>query len=127
MTQRQRFWVRQAACWLGLWFLCGCDGPVGAVQPAPASRLDTVKIQELIAVYMGKTLHKTLYVNVVPPGGDWQKTFSNSSWGLPDVQAAIDEGERACRNYAGSKQTDPNRCVPVYIDEQKVLDWSIYQ
>jgi hypothetical protein len=111
-----------------LWFLNGCDGPVGAVQSAPAARIDVVKMQEQVAIYMSKPLHKAFYVNVAPPGPDALKTFSASSWNRAEVQTAIDEGEQNCRDLAVSKyQTDPNRCVPVYVDEQKVLDWSIYQ
>jgi hypothetical protein len=97
----------------------GCDEQASpaAVQQQTAYQQNLLRHQEIVAQYMAKPLHKAFYLNPVT------RNFSRS-WGAPDVQTAIDQAEKRCKEAAAG--VAPDRCVPIYVDEQEMLDWHNY-
>jgi hypothetical protein len=105
--------------------LASCETPPAAAPAAQArpSKIDSQRIQEDVAMYLGRPLHKAFFINT-----SGTRYYANWS-GHPedDAQTATDHEAARCRGLAPRFKADPSRCTPIYIDEQKVLDWSIYQ
>jgi hypothetical protein len=99
--------------------LPGQAGYQGPPARPSTPRLDEIKMQEIIAKYMVKPLHKALFMNLV----DFTASGVANE---PELQAAIDKSDQECRDHASSQGVDPKRCTPIYVDEQQMLDWKSY-
>jgi hypothetical protein len=137
--------IRLRIFWLGLLFLGGCDSslfeateqgcasavikfghecdkfekPATVAASKPWLIVNEIIMQENIAKYMVKPLHKAFFMNLADFKG-WEVSSE------PELQAAIDKADRGCRDSASSRGADPDRCTPVYVDEQQLLDWRPY-
>jgi hypothetical protein len=83
--------------------------------------MDPMLMQETIARYMALPLHKALFINVT---GDGYYVWNSGS---VELQTVIDQTKEECQGPAAQHHKgDPQRCTPLYIDEQRMVDPSIY-
>jgi hypothetical protein len=84
--------------------------------------LDPQKYSEIASDYMSRPLHKALFI-CLEAACDFKSPYT---WAQSDIQLAIEHARSLCQDYARQKGVDPNRCVPVYIDENQMLDITPY-
>jgi hypothetical protein len=92
-------------------------------------------MQEIIASYFSWPLHKALFLDTKDgfvysgyPGGKYKDENGEHMIGSQlEMQKAIDITRAECE-YSSAQRPDgdPSRCVPIYVDEQQLLDWTIY-
>jgi hypothetical protein len=75
--------------------------------------------EEVIAKYRIGYAHKAVYANLT---GDQMWCIVQSKFGQPSQQSAIAEARQACEDHAVRTNLDPNKCVPVAVDDWQVFD-----
>jgi hypothetical protein len=90
--------------------LTGCSGRT----------FDRERFAETTARYATKPLHKALYMNTV------DFTLYQRIDGA-DVQLMLTLAEQDCKESSGKRGVDPERCAPLYMDNQRLIDPDLYQ
>ena len=75
--------------------------------------------EEVIAKYRIGSAHKAAYANLT---GDQMWSIVQSKFGQRSQQSAIGEARQACEDHATQSNLDPNKCVPVAVDDWQVFD-----
>jgi hypothetical protein len=75
--------------------------------------------EEVIAKYRIGSGHKAIYANLT---GNQMWSMVQSKFGRPRQQSAIAEARQACEAHATQSSLDPNKCVPVAVDDWQVFD-----
>ena len=75
--------------------------------------------EEVIAKYRIGSGHKAVYANLA---GNQMWYIVQSKFGQPSQQSAIAEARQACEDRATQANLDPNKCVPVAVDDRQVFD-----
>jgi hypothetical protein len=75
--------------------------------------------EEVIAKYRIGSAHKAVYANLT---GNQMWSIVQSKFGQPSEQSAIAEARQACEDHATQGNLDPNKCVPVAVDDRQVFD-----
>lgn len=88
--------------------------PVDKVYPIPRTMY-----AEVIAKYRIGSAHKAIYANVA---GNQMWSLVQSKFGQPSRQSAIAEARQACEDSATQSHLDPNKCVPVAVDDRQIFD-----
>jgi hypothetical protein len=60
-----------------------------------------------------------MYANIT---GDQMWSIVESKFGNPNAPSAIADARRLCENHAVANKLDPNKCVPVAINDRVVYD-----
>lgn len=95
----------------------GIAHPVDSTQPIYPIR--QTMYEEVIAQYRIGSDHKAVYANLT---GNQMWSIVRSKFGQPSEQAAIAEARQACEDHATQSHLDPNKCVPVAVDDRQVFD-----
>jgi hypothetical protein len=75
--------------------------------------------EEVIAKYRIGSGHKAVYANLT----DNQMWYIvQSKFGQPNQQSAIAEARQACEDHATQTNLDPDKCVPLAVDDREVFD-----
>ena len=95
----------------------------GISQPAdntqPIYPILRTMYEEVIAKYRIRSGHKAMYANLT---GNQMWSIAQSKFGQPSQQSAIAEARQACEDHATQSNLDPNKCVPIAVDDRQVFD-----
>ena len=111
----------------GAQFITNAAPQQNAIQPtAPANPqgqpvypIPRTMYEEVIAKYRIGSSHKAIYANVT---GNQMWCIVQSKFGQPSQQSAIAEARQSCEDHATQSNLDPNKCVPVAVDDRQVFD-----
>jgi hypothetical protein len=81
---------------------------------------DRERFAQITARYLAEPQHKALYMNSV------DYTVYQRSGGT-DARAVVALAEQECKNSAANRGIDPGHCVPVYLEDQRLIDPNLYQ
>ena len=103
-------------------FITNTAAPQAPFQPtAPPNTypIPRTMYEEVIAKYRIGSGHKAIYANLT---GNQMWSMVQSKFGQPSQQSAIAEARQACEDHATQSSLDPNKCVPVAVDDWQVFD-----
>ena len=93
--------------------------PTAPPNAQPLYSIPRTMYEEVIAKYRIGSGHKAVYANLT---GNQMWSIVQSKFGTPNLQSAIAEARQACEDHAVQTNLDPNKCIPVAVDDQQVFD-----
>jgi hypothetical protein len=93
--------------------------PTAPANTQPLYPIPRTMYEEVIAKYRIGSAHKAAYANLT---GDQMWSIVQSKFGQRSQQSAIGEARQACEDHATQSNLDPNKCVPVAVDDWQVFD-----
>jgi hypothetical protein len=81
---------------------------------------DRERFAQITARYLAEPTHKALYMNSV------DYTVYQQSNGT-DSRAVVASAERECKDKSANRGIDPEHCVPIYFDDQRLIDPDQYK
>jgi hypothetical protein len=93
--------------------------PTAPANTQPLYPIPRTMYEEVIAKYRIGYGHKAVYANLT---GDQMWSIVQSKFGQPSQESAIAEVRQACEHYATQTNLDPNKCLPVAVDDRQVFD-----
>ena len=88
-------------------------------QGLPLYPIPSTMFEEVMAKYRIGSGHKAVYANLT---GNQMWSIVQSKFGTPNLQSAIAEARQACEDHAVQTNLDPNKCIPVAVDDWQVFD-----
>ena len=93
--------------------------PTAPPNTQPLYPIPQTMYEEVIAKYRIGSGHKAIYANLT---GNQMWSIVQSNFGTPNLQSAIAEARQACEDHAVQTNLDPNKCIPIAIDDWQVFD-----
>jgi hypothetical protein len=93
--------------------------PTAPANTQPLYPIPRTMYEEVIAKYRIGSAHKAVYANLT---GNQMWSIVQSKFGQPSQQSAIADARQACEDHATQSNLDPNKCVPVAVDDWQVFD-----
>ena len=93
--------------------------PTTPANTQPLYPIPRTTYEEVIAKYRMGIAHKAVYANLT---GNQMWSIVQSKFGQSSQQSAIADARQACEDHATQSNLDPNKCVPVAVDDRQVFD-----